>query len=197
MTKTTRPSILDRLKVYEEFGPLSCLAIHPETPGYTTGMVLRDAREARAEIKRLRSVIRRINLQAMTETTGSVVKKFHIAFDIPTPSRPQFPPEARRLLRWTLDEEERKEALEADAANDLIAFAEEMADRAIVLFGQAWEHGIDLEAVIAEKMRANMSKLGADGKPILREDGKVLKGPNYRPADTASVLMSAVEVRDV
>lgn len=120
--------------------------------------------------------------------TGALVKAFHIAFGIPTPDRPQFPTEARRNLRWTLDFEERAEAMDADIENDLPAFAEEMADRAIVLFGQAWEHGIDLEAVIAEKMRANMSKLGADGKPVLRADGKVLKGAGYVPADTVRVL---------
>jgi predicted HAD superfamily Cof-like phosphohydrolase len=100
------------------------------------------------------------------------------------------------VLRWRLDNEERAEAVIADEANDLVNFAEEMADRAIVLFGQAWEHGIDLEAIIAEKMRANMSKLGDDGKPVLRADGKVLKGPNYRPADTFAVLFCAHDVDD-
>lgn len=119
---------------------------------------------------------------------GAAVKTFHAAFGIPTPETPQFPPDERRSLRWRLDNEERIEAIVADEENDIIAFAEEMADRAIVLLGQAWEHGIDLEAVIAEKMRANMSKLGLDGKPVLRADGKVLKGPNYAPADTAAVL---------
>lgn len=121
-------------------------------------------------------------------TPGAVVKAFHIAFSIPIPETPQFPPHDRRELRWRLDNEERVEAIVADEENDLVAFAEEMADRAIVLLGQAWEHGIDLEAVIMEKMCANMSKLGTDGKPVLRADGKVLKGPNYAPADTASVL---------
>lgn len=121
-------------------------------------------------------------------TSGAAVKAFHSAFDIPTPATPQFPSQSRRELRWRLDNQERVEAIVADEENDIVAFAEEMADRAIVLLGQAWEHGIDLEAVIAEKMRANMSKLGPDGKPILRPDGKVLKGPNYAPADTASVL---------
>lgn len=128
---------------------------------------------------------------------GAAVLAFHIAFGIPTPEAPQFPPQSRRELRWRLDNEERIEALDADEENDIVAFAEEMADRAIVLFGQAWEHGIDLEAVIAEKMRANMSKLGPDGKPVLRADGKVLKGENYQPADTASVLsqMGFADVR--
>lgn len=53
--KPTR-DILDRLKVYEEYGPLSSVAIHPETPGYSTGMLLGDTRAARAEIERLREI---------------------------------------------------------------------------------------------------------------------------------------------
>lgn len=121
-------------------------------------------------------------------SAGELVRKFHEAFDIPTPPTPGFPSAHRRKLRWTLDNEERLEAIFADEENDILSFAEEMADRAIVLFGQAWEHGIDLERVIAEKMRANMSKLGPDGKPVLRADGKVMKGPNYVPANTEAVL---------
>lgn len=56
---TTKRDILDRLKVYEEYGPLSSVAIHPETPGYSTGMLLGDTRAARREIKRLRDMLRR------------------------------------------------------------------------------------------------------------------------------------------
>ena len=52
----------------------------------------------------------------------------------------------------------------------------------------ALETGIDLAAVLAEVQRSNMSKLGADGKPVYREDGKVLKGPGYFAPDVAEVL---------
>lgn len=55
--QSTKADILDRLKVYEEYGPLSSVAIHPETPGYSTGMLLGDTRAARAEIERLRRTI--------------------------------------------------------------------------------------------------------------------------------------------
>lgn len=61
-------------------------------------------------------------------------------------------------------------------------------------FFAANEHGVDLNAVLAEIARSNMSKLGADGKPIYREDGKVLKGPNYSPPDIAGVLQAQGEV---
>lgn len=55
-------------------------------------------------------------------------------------------------------------------------------------YGTAAEYGIDLDAVLAEVHRANMSKLGPDGRPALREDGKVLKGDCYRPPQVADVL---------
>jgi predicted HAD superfamily Cof-like phosphohydrolase len=60
------------------------------------------------------------------------------------------------------------------------------------LCGTIIEHGLQdkIEEVFAEIQRSNMSKLGADGKPIYREDGKVMKGPNYSPPDLAGVLSS-------
>lgn len=59
----------------------------------------------------------------------------------------------------------------------------EAADLQVVLSGLAVSLGLPLEYGFSEKMQSNMSKLDDDGKPIKREDGKVLKGPNYRPAD--------------
>lgn len=57
-----------------------------------------------------------------------------------------------------------------------------------VAYGTALSYGIDLDAVLAEVHRSNMSKLGADGRPIHREDGKAMKGPGYTPPDIAAVL---------
>jgi len=54
--------------------------------------------------------------------------------------------------------------------------------------GTALNHGINLDAVLAEVHRSNMSKLGADGHPIMRADGKVIKGPDYFRPDIAAVL---------
>ncbi len=56
----------------------------------------------------------------------------------------------------------------------------ELADLMYVTIGFATTFGLPLEAVLAETHKSNMSKLGDDGKPIYREDGKVLKGPNYK-----------------
>ena len=75
-----------------------------------------------------------------------------------------------------------------DGERDTVAAADALADLVYVVYGMALETGIDLAAVLAEVQRSNMSKLGADGRPVYREDGKVLKGPGYFPPDVAGVL---------
>ena len=71
---------------------------------------------------------------------------------------------------------------------DTVAYADALADLVYVCFGAAIEAGIDLNMVLREVHRSNMSKLDADGKPIYREDGKVLKGPNYSAPNIKEVL---------
>ena len=71
---------------------------------------------------------------------------------------------------------------------DLVGAADALADLVYVVYGMALETGIDLPAVLAEVQRSNMSKLGADGRPVYREDGKVLKGPGFFGPDVAGVL---------
>jgi predicted HAD superfamily Cof-like phosphohydrolase len=66
--------------------------------------------------------------------------------------------------------------------------AKELADLLYVTYGSGDTMDIPMDEVYREVHRSNMSKLGADGKPVRREDGKVLKGPNYSPADIESVL---------
>lgn len=95
---------------------------------------------------------------------------------------------ATQRLRVDLIREELKEYEEALEAGDIIAVADALADLAYVIYGAALTHGLPLDALIAEVHRSNMTKLGADGKPIYRSDGKVLKGPNYSPPDIAAVL---------
>ena len=77
-----------------------------------------------------------------------------------------------------------------DGARDTVETADALADLVYVIYGMALETGIDLAAVLAEVQRSNMSKLGADGKPVHREDGKVLKGPDYFPPNVEAVLRS-------
>lgn len=75
-----------------------------------------------------------------------------------------------------------------DGSRDTVEAADALADLIYVIYGMALETGIDLAAVLTEVQRSNMSKLGDDGRPIYREDGKVLKGPGYFPPDVAGVL---------
>ena len=75
-----------------------------------------------------------------------------------------------------------------DGTRDTVETADALADLIYVIYGMALETGIDLAAVLAEVQRSNMSKLGADGKPVYREDGKVLKGPGYFPPNVEAVL---------
>ena len=77
-----------------------------------------------------------------------------------------------------------------DGARDTVEAADALADLIYVIYGMALETGIDLASVLAEVQRSNMSKLGADSKPVYREDGKVLKGPDYFPPNVEAVLRS-------
>lgn len=89
--------------------------------------------------------------------------------------------EAKNLLRFNLMKEENEEYLEAVQNNDIVEIADALGDMLYILCGTILEHGLQhkMEAVFDEIQRSNMSKLDENGKPIYREDGKVLKGPNY------------------
>ncbi|MBT8314694.1 MAG: nucleoside triphosphate pyrophosphohydrolase family protein, partial [Maribacter sp.] len=96
----------------------------------------------------------------------------------------------KNLLRFNLMDEENKEYFEAANNNDLVEVADALGDMLYILCGTILEHGMQhkIEEVFEEIQRSNMSKLGADGKPIYREDGKVLKGPNYSKPNIESIL---------
>ena len=93
-------------------------------------------------------------------------------------------------LRFELMKEENEEYLEAVQNNDLVEIADALGDMLYILCGTILEHGLQhkIEAVFDEIQRSNMSKLGEDGKPIYREDGKVMKGPNYFRPDFSKIL---------
>ena len=93
-------------------------------------------------------------------------------------------------LRFSLMDEENKEYLEAIKNNDMIEVADALGDMLYILCGTIITHGMQgvIDEVFEEIQRSNMSKLGRDGKPIYREDGKVLKGPNYFMPDIAKIL---------
>ncbi len=98
--------------------------------------------------------------------------------------------ERKNMLRFNLMDEENKEYLEAAQNNDMVEVADALGDMLYILCGTILEHGMQykIEEVFEEIQRSNMSKLGADGKPIYREDGKVLKGPNYFKPDIKGIL---------
>lgn len=75
-----------------------------------------------------------------------------------------------------------------DNTRDVVESADALADLIYVIYGMALETGISLESVLGQVQASNMSKLGADGKPIYREDGKVLKGPGFFEPDIAGAL---------
>lgn len=117
------------------------------------------------------------------------VAEFHRAYDLPLRLTPT--PEvgaAQAALRQALIEEEVSELGVAAACGDIVGVADALADIVYVAYGTAHVYGIDLDAVLSEVHSSNMTKLGADGLPVRRDDGKILKGPGYRPPDIAAVL---------
>ena len=95
-----------------------------------------------------------------------------------------------QAARAEIESSYRRAVAADDGARDTVETADALADLIYVIYGMALETGIDLASVLAEVQRSNMSKLGADGKPVYREDGKVLKGPGYFPPNVEAVLRS-------
>ncbi|MBP4138339.1 pyrophosphohydrolase domain-containing protein [Flavobacterium geliluteum] len=119
------------------------------------------------------------------------VKEFHTAFKIGHSETPIADlGQAKNILRYNLMKEENEEYLEAVQNNDLVEIADALGDMMYILCGTIIEHGLQgkIEAVFDEIQRSNMSKLGEDGQPIYREDGKVMKGPNYFKPDFSKLL---------
>ncbi len=119
------------------------------------------------------------------------VQEFHKAFGLGFKESPIANLSEQKLqLRFDLMQEENEEYLEAAKDNDLIEVADALGDMLYILCGTIIEHGMQhkIEEVFNEIQRSNMSKLGADGNPIYREDGKVMKGPNYFKPNIAEIL---------
>lgn len=150
------------------------------------------------------------------QTLESQVREFHDAFGIPCGRYPAVPSLATVKLRLSLIAEEFEELLEACGASgmayshhddeyvadviengisrvrldsvDIVEVADALGDLLYVCMGMALSFGIDLPAVLAEVHRSNMTKLGPDGKPTYREDGKVTKPAGWTPPDIEGVL---------
>ena len=122
-------------------------------------------------------------------SAADMVREFHEAFGV---AIDQNATGDLRKLRADLLAEECEEARFALIAEDLHAIAKELADVVIVAYGSAISLGIDLDKAVALVHASNMSKL-VDGKPVMRGDGKVLKGPNYRPPDMSAAVRALRE----
>ena len=116
------------------------------------------------------------------------VKNFHKTFGIYSSQVLNLPSQEIRNLRIALLKEEFEEYLLAEKNNDMIEIADALGDMLFIIFGTADSYGIPIVEIFNEIYNSNMSKLGADNKPIYRHDGKVLKGPNYFQPNIASIL---------
>ena len=119
------------------------------------------------------------------------VEEFHEIFRIGNRYEPTgtVPPE-EAMLRYNLLKEENEEYLEACKNGDVVEIADALGDLLYITFGTILRHGLQhkIEEVFDEIHRSNMSKLDADGKPIFREDGKVMKSEKYFRPDIKSIL---------
>ena len=123
--------------------------------------------------------------------TIAMVEDFHNAFGIENRHKPTAElSQAQQELRYRLMAEENDEYLEAVKNNDLVEIADALGDQLYILCGTILKHGLQdkIAAVFQEIQRSNMSKLDADGKPIYREDGKVMKSNLYFKPDIKSIL---------
>ena len=116
--------------------------------------------------------------------------QFQRAYNSTINSKPTLISEDDYTLRYRLGNEELIEYFDACKDGDLIEVADALADQLYILLGTMISHGMQdvIEDIFDEVHRSNMSKLGEDGKPIYREDGKILKGPNYSPPNVSKYL---------
>jgi len=115
------------------------------------------------------------------------VMDFHKAFGQKVGDKPELPDINERGLRMKLLREEFEEYMEAEEENDLVEIADALADLIYIACGTAVSYGIPLDKIYDEVHRSNMSKL-VDGKPIYREDGKVMKPEGWSSPDIKGIL---------
>jgi predicted HAD superfamily Cof-like phosphohydrolase len=120
----------------------------------------------------------------------NAVKEFHEKFKQTNGEQPQLISENDYVLRHKLMIEENIEYWQACENKDLVEIADALGDQLYILCGTILKHGLQhkIEEVFDEIQRSNMSKLGEDGEPIIRADGKVMKGPNYSKPDIEKIL---------
>ena len=130
----------------------------------------------------------------MYKTNALKVKEFMKVFGQEVKEEPKFPNDNTVNARIDLIHEEfdeLKQAIYSDEARNegtLVTIADALTDILYVTYGMAHSFGIDIDECFRTVHVSNMSKLDEDGKPIYRDDGKVLKGPNYRPPNLKEIM---------
>lgn len=120
------------------------------------------------------------------------VREFHEVFNCDISDTPKLPDEPSVDLRVDLIEEELDELYEGLKNDDIVEVADALTDMLYVVYGAGVTFGIDLDKCFEEVHRSNMSKLDENGNPVLRDDGKVMKGPNFSHPDLKKVLYETV-----
>lgn len=123
------------------------------------------------------------------------VLEFHKEFEVLAPNKPTLPDFKTMYLRLRLMKEELKELEDAMIAKDMVEIADGIADLLVVTFGTAISYGIDMQPIFDEVHRSNMSKRWSDGKVHYDDGGKVLKSPDYSPANLQPILNLQIEGR--
>lgn len=121
-------------------------------------------------------------------TNFEKIKEFHRVFKRPFAEKPTIPLGKVQDLRIKLMKEELEEVIKAIENGDLKNLSKELADLLVVTYGTADAYGIDADKAMDLVHKSNMSKLDNNGQPIIREDGKVMKGPNYKEPDMSELF---------
>lgn len=121
-------------------------------------------------------------------TNFEKVKQFMQTFGQEVKTKSSFSDEKTNQLRLDLISEELEELKNAMESKDLLEVADALTDILYVTYGAGHAFGINLDKCFEEVQNSNMSKLGADGKPIYNESGKVMKGPDYFKPDLSKFL---------
>ena len=121
-------------------------------------------------------------------TNFEKVSKFMKTFGQEVKTKPSLSNDKINNLRLSLIKEELDELTNAIKKKDLVEVADALTDILYVTYGAGHAFGINLDRCFDEVQRSNMSKLGADSKPIYNENGKVMKGPNYFKPDLTKFI---------
>lgn len=123
-------------------------------------------------------------------TQIDMVHEFHRVYDCNISQTPSLPSNDERALRISLLREEYQEYILAEQNNDLVEIADALADMLYIINGTCVSYGIPMDKIFAEVHASNMSKLDSDGKVLRRDDGKVLKGPNFFKPKIREILQN-------